>query len=706
MIPRVNEVVFLAHLPDWGQTPKTERRWQSAIASSLAGVEERASLRQTPIRTLSWRVTPFDAAERGTLDDQLRVALLEGAAATPWWGRGLAVIEASGTTVTLSDSVPADWVPAVGSHIAFMGPWATAGGAAWEVAEVESVDGRTLTLSESLAGTWSGACWELISGMLSVQDGEAMTDHTGPVDLRIEGVRGVVEPYAYATPPATECPADTYAVPPAIWPPPSGLTLARVRLPESGILGLMYTALVEYEPDPELADTATMEVSTDLTTWSAVDSNQVRRDPDLAARWQCRMRFREQFWLRASIVVEDETITTDPLLIPALTPESMMRVIQERREDTGGAQFSWPYGAPAYPPDGWYDGRIESDGDTAVAAILESMRQALRTTGFLRNFINVSGTVTANWRVTPRPRAFTSEWGVTPGSGFTPPAYDAPLSETGLATAITGLNWVLWWDDIARVCLQLYKRIYSPTRTINKTKLGAESQATGDMKPLILSSGGLGEECQDAYDLAPPADSSDPFGIRTVIEPASVTDYAWGQTYNAPGQVRMWFSTGSWYESVEGLTGEKQIYRSAYYTGYDLAKIGVVLQNGCTPYYEWAGDTGLYYVGFGYPTNVPTGEYHASATAHTEFTSVGVIPFMADEEEVREIIVHSGLLDPVTSEPSEGGDVPFTWLDVFNTTSRPLRDLGVEMVARVSWYRSPWPEDGHWDQYIHQPAPE
>jgi hypothetical protein len=418
------------------------------------------------------------------------------------------------------------------------------------------------------------------------------------------------------------------------------------------------------------------------------------------------MRFREQFWLRASIVVEGNTITTAPLLIPALTPESMMRVIQERREDTGGSAFTWPYSAPAYPTDGFFDSAITSSGDTAVAAILESMRQALRTTGFLRNFINVSGTVFANWRVTPRARAFTSEWGVTPGSGFTAPAYDAPLSETGLATAITALNWSAWWDDIARVCLQLYKRLYSPTRSVNTTKEGSWSQASGDMKPDILTTGGLGEQCQDAYDLDPPSDSSDPFGIRTVIEPASVTDYAWGQTYNAPGEVRMWFATGSWNESIEGQTGEKQIYRSAYYTGYDLAKIGVVGQNGLTPYYEWAGDTGLYYVGFSYPTSVPAGEYAASATSHTEFVSVGVIPYMADEEEVREISVHSGLLDPVTGEPSEGGDVLFTWLDVFNTTSRPLRDLGVEMVARVSWYRSPWPEDEHWDHYLHQPAPE
>ncbi|KAB2673900.1 MAG: hypothetical protein DVB31_02975 [Verrucomicrobia bacterium] len=89
MIPRINSLVLLAHLPDWSTAPKVERRWLTRIASAVAGNEDRGALRQTPLQVLSWQVVPFDSQERALLDDRLRAALLDGQAATPWWGRAL-----------------------------------------------------------------------------------------------------------------------------------------------------------------------------------------------------------------------------------------------------------------------------------------------------------------------------------------------------------------------------------------------------------------------------------------------------------------------------------------------------------------------------------------------------------------------------------------------------------------------------------------
>lgn len=717
MIPRVNGVVLLPHAPDWSQTPKVQRRWQSAIASAVSGVEERSTLRQTPIRSLAYGVTPFDAQERGLLDDRIRAALLEGAAAVPWWGRGLALASpASGSTVILADSVPTGWVPQAGSHIAFVGDWATPGGAAWEVAEVESVAGRVLTLAAALTGTWTRSCWELLAGKLTVSGAEAFTGHTGTYSLKVDGYRGTVAPYAFVPPTPSVCPADSYMVPDvdAAFAP----VIERVPVIDANLLSLLYQVQLTTEAtngDQAAAvwEWADYAAGLESATW-ATETSAVREtsDPTL---WRVAMRYRQAYYLRVTITTFGTALTSEPIVIPGLYPERMMRVLQERRADVGGSAFTWPYSAPAYPADGFFDGTIASLGNTAHATILSALRTALRTTGFLPNFLNPwSGTAVGGTfgRYVPLANAFDSTWTLTPGSGFIPPAYQPSFSDTALPTAITTSNWSLWWDDIARLCLWAYKRIrrvgpIQSTSEVGNSKFGSASQASGDMKPVILTSGGLGEQAQDAFDASTSA-TGVALGVRTTINPTSITTFPWGQIYNAPGDVRMEFIDGHWFDSLrlEGeepgdppviVPGEKSLYRGAYYNGYGLESYGVVGQDGVTPYHDNAGLTNVFYSYNGLPINLPPQSVSApTLSAHTQFEHQGTIPYDGgDAGMVYEIEVGSGLTPTA---------VNFLWFDVFNTTSRPLRNLGVEIVCVSVWYRSPRPEDEHWTHTIHHPV--
>lgn len=702
MIPRVNDIVLLPHLPDWSQAPKSERRWQSALSSAVSGMEARASLRQAPIRSLEWRVVPFDAQERGLLDDRLRAAVIEGTAAVPWWGRGLRLASAaSGTTVTLDDLVPDAWVPSAGAHIIFFGSWSTPGGAVWEVAEIESVAGHALTLTAALAQSWDvDGCWELWAGSVRMIGAEALTDHTGPYALRVDGYRGVLSPYAFTPPNAVACAPDGYSLPGLDGLAPA---LAQVRVLDPNILSLVYQVEVESEASPTDQAAAVWEYANYVpdpedAVWIPA-SAVVTQESAAPTYWHCRMQYRQAYLLRVTVSTFGTALTSPTIVIPALTPEAMMRVVNERYESIGGTPFTWPYSAPNYPSDGFFDTAIGLYGNTAHAAILNALRTALRTSGFLRNYQVTAGTLFAGYKATPLTRAVVSDWGLNPSVGAALPYYDRVLSETLLGTTITTANWSAWWDDIGRVVLQLFKVLKRPDSAGAYQIAGSVSQSSGDMKPNILGGTNLAQAAQAGFDAASPVATADPMGVRTTITATSVTNYPWGQTYNSPGSVLMTFTYGSWFESIVEATGEKSLYRAAYYGGYDLGKFAVVGQDGVTPYHDNAGLTDVFYNGYGHPLNLPAGlSGNPNFAASTQFVSVGRIPYDAGVLGIiREAEIGSGL---------DTDAVAFLWLDVFNTSSRPLRDLGVEMVCVVSWYRSPWPEDEHWEQYLHQPAPE
>lgn len=704
MIERVFNRVLLPFSADWITSPTVERVFKSEVESGVTGSESRGAMRQVPQSGVSWSVLPTTTEQRSRLDEILRAALREGQAATPFWGRGIRVGSGStGTTLELSADVPSAWVPVAGSvlwvPLESDGPFAEE----YELLTVASATGHTLELEAAPSTDLpeGSLVWPVIAGRFSGGEYEAVHGAVGVFKFAVRANDSrTAMPYArFAGPDPSDLDIpDPYTPPPTVW--PELPTLARVRVLDANALSLVYQVHVDstasdVEQAAAVWEWADFSAGLDGATWTTSGTfDGLYQESADTSLWRVPMRYRQAYYLRCTITKDGKAMTSLPIVIPGLYPERMMRVLQERREDVGGTAFAWPYSAPSYPPDGWYDSTIDSLGNTAQATILSALRTAIRTAGFLSGFLNPWSGSLSFGRYVPRATAFGSTWALTPGSGFTLPAYEPVLSENNLTTAITTANWSAYWGNIGRICLWTYKRFYRPYRGGGQQIVGVATQSSGDMKPQILASGGLGETAQDMFDAAGAGASSDPFGVRTTITPASVDTYVWGQVYNAPGEVRLTHTTGNWYEDIAGKTGEMRFYRSAYFTGYGLTSIGVVGQDGVTPYYGLTGLTGMYYVGSGHPTNLPAQELtNPSLSGHTQFTDQGSIPYTSGDDIITEAYIGSGL---------GSGAVNFLWLDVFNTTSRPLRNLGVEMVCYCVWYRSPIPEDGHWTHTIHQ----
>ncbi|KAB2673901.1 MAG: hypothetical protein DVB31_02980 [Verrucomicrobia bacterium] len=723
--------------------------------------------------------------------------------------------------------MPAAWLPDAGSHVFFCpDPWATPGGAGWEVAEVTSVAGSVLTLATPLAGTYAagGCCWEVLCGKLQVDASEDLTGATARYGLSVSAYRGAVVPYSSAVPTIGDSTGsigsveDPYRVPVTELPP----TLSRVVLLDSNLYvpAAQLLALNPVGGPVTSARSPFWEISEDDgATWiDPTGSEQTVIEETTAGYWRLRMPFNAEVLCRFTITWWGRAVVSGAITIPAVTVERTMRYLQERYHEVTGSMATWPnrtdgHAPGDYPADGFYAADIVGS-PTREAALWEAIRQVCRQSTFYAQYLTTTGAVTgglATGVVAPETNAGTSTWTWSPGGGFISPSYLAPLNAlTALPTAVTSANVTIWRRNIAIYALTLHKTFRRTEQANRLSKVGLASQASGDMKPVILTTGGLGDVASGNYGMATPVfDAGRNIGIATVINPASVTTYAWGQTYNAPGAVELSSTSGSlqvdltagtasttlsdrdlcdlpslanairnqtrpidlWVASqmsgpttaaLAGYTGilsdpvplqailvadlnalvngasiyssgrfagvtlrsatstllatsptgddlkrlnrllledaypqvarslnagEASVYLSTYYFGYSLSQIGVVGQDGLTPYHTLTPTdiTDVYYVGSGAPINIPA----PAPGAHTKFALLATVP--AD----------SSYTSPVYCGTTSA---PFFWLDVFNTTSRPLRDLHCEVVGMTIRWRSPDVQSMHWNHYLHVSA--
>ncbi len=707
MIVRVNGLVLLPHLADWSTTPRTERRWQSTLATAVTGAEDRAALRQQPRFLINWQVVPFDLVERGQLDERIRVALTEGQAVTPWWGRGLRLaIDASGTTVTLDGSIPAAWVPAAGSQIWFSANWATAGGAVWEVAEVLSVAGSVLTLTGALTNTWpaDSCCWELLPGKLVADNSDALTGTTGRYGFSLTGYRGPVIQYPgiAATIGTSDLAApDAYRMP-APWP----ASIARVSL----LTANLHTPLAQirgynsYGLDLTGGYSPVWEQSVDGgTSWTDVSSSMI--EETTPGYWHYLLPFQNPVLIRVTTVFFGTPIATDPITIPAITVERMMRVTQERWMQTGAAvAIVWPVrttdsAAPgAYPGDGFYAPDFAADlagsVHTREIALLEAIRVALRAINFSSRYLTTTGTIVGGTTfgvISPETNAFSPVWTFTPGSGLTPPSYGPVISATSsLPSAVSTGNRLTLWRDLNRFLLRLHKLFLdcpigqASGANNNGYFLGSASQSTGNMKPNVFT---LGAAAKATFDLATfTPDGSLHRGIWSRVTPTSVTLSGITEIYNAPGSVSLQQIAGQFIVDMSTQTGQCNLYLSTYYYAYGLSFYpGVVDQHGLTPYWDVSptGVTDIYYAGAGVPTNVPDA---VGLTAHTKFALITSSP----------ITTGSIYLSPDYCNALRTA-VPFR----FYNPNIAVRNIGFNVAAKAVLYRSPAVEDAHYAHYVH-----
>lgn len=165
MVTQLDNHVLLPHQPNWHSPVVVQRQWQTAVDRSVAGGEERLGMRPRPRLQLTFSLLPFGIAEQARLLARLRAAVKCGYAAVPHWGRGIAVVSASGRTITLASdawrySGEDDWI------LIRVPDFATP--EAYETAKLTAVSGSTLSLYANLTGTYGpgAVVWPLVFGHL------------------------------------------------------------------------------------------------------------------------------------------------------------------------------------------------------------------------------------------------------------------------------------------------------------------------------------------------------------------------------------------------------------------------------------------------------------------------------------------------------------------------------------------------------------
>lgn len=153
-ITTIADHVLIPHQADWTTPPDLTRMWRSSIDQSLAGNEDRLSVRSEAWMRLNFYVHPFNHIERARFDDRMRAALRAGKMAVPFWGRGVPTSADAAATDTSLVLERADHRIAAGSYI-FVQSDIPAEFDTWDVCLVDSVASTTLNLSAGLNNSYS-----------------------------------------------------------------------------------------------------------------------------------------------------------------------------------------------------------------------------------------------------------------------------------------------------------------------------------------------------------------------------------------------------------------------------------------------------------------------------------------------------------------------------------------------------------------------
>lgn len=192
----VNGHVLLPHYPDWSRNVQRARVWQTSVDRALTGFESRQALRPKPRERLSFRVESRDADDLTLLLGRVDAALKAGLACVPSWGRGIPLVAASGDSVELARDAWADLQ--TGSFLFLAEPGARE---TFEVAEVLSVSGDTVTLADPLGSVWGAGhwAWPLLFGRPAFSALEQRTDWHAALTISLSQL--AVQPESPEEPP-------------------------------------------------------------------------------------------------------------------------------------------------------------------------------------------------------------------------------------------------------------------------------------------------------------------------------------------------------------------------------------------------------------------------------------------------------------------------------------------------------------------------
>jgi hypothetical protein len=119
-VETLNGCVVIPHAPDWQRPIRWRRRWQSQLAATLQGAEDRAALRPTPLHGLEFEHRDLAQPERSMLDARLLAALKAGRAVVPLWTRPQYLASDANRCRAYLASSPWTWQE--GDYAAFIAP--------------------------------------------------------------------------------------------------------------------------------------------------------------------------------------------------------------------------------------------------------------------------------------------------------------------------------------------------------------------------------------------------------------------------------------------------------------------------------------------------------------------------------------------------------------------------------------------------------
>jgi hypothetical protein len=147
--------VLIPHEAEWSEPPSIQKRNRGDVSASLLGLEDRKSFGEGPWIELRYIIQPFDHVERARLADRLRAARKLGAAAVPYWSKGVKYSGVAGANLTV----------AIAGHGFTAGQFVfvqhpdPARYDTWDAREILSVAGAVLTLASAPTNSYPTSAW-------------------------------------------------------------------------------------------------------------------------------------------------------------------------------------------------------------------------------------------------------------------------------------------------------------------------------------------------------------------------------------------------------------------------------------------------------------------------------------------------------------------------------------------------------------------
>ena len=182
----INGFVLFSHPADWSEAPAWSRAWETGMAASITGAEQRNAMRNLPRVKLSYLISALSLEERAVLDERLDAASKSGLACCPFIGRGSVLAAGANANAAVLTENSWGWQP--GDFVFLQTPNAPQSAYLnFDAIEVTAVNGLTLTLAGNVSRNYPAGSltWPLLFGKFAMEEQTANTSWHGDVKITV-----------------------------------------------------------------------------------------------------------------------------------------------------------------------------------------------------------------------------------------------------------------------------------------------------------------------------------------------------------------------------------------------------------------------------------------------------------------------------------------------------------------------------------------